>query len=138
MRRRRWALLVGLAVVLAAGCGGQGHSTVTAADQADTAAALRDAAAALCTAKDQAAGDPAAARRVFYDRAHDRLHELARLAERTDRPAAARLLEAKQRVEHDLDGPSPPARLAGDLDRLLTTTNAALAAISISPPPCTG
>jgi cytosine/adenosine deaminase-related metal-dependent hydrolase len=133
--RHAWAAtLVALAVVLGAGCGGQGPGSVTA----DRAAVLREAAAALCTAKRQAAGDPAAARRSFYDRAHDRLHELARLAERTDRAAAARLLEAKQRVEHDLDGPSPPARLAGDLDRLLATTNAALAASSISPPTCTG
>lgn len=139
MPRRAWVgVLVGLAVMLAAGCGGRGQGTVRAAEGSDSAAGLRDAAAALCAAKGQAASDPTSARRSFYDRAHDRLHELARLAERSDRPAAARLLEAKQRVEHDLDGPTPPARLAGDLDRLLVTTNAALAVISISPPPCPG
>ena len=75
---------------------------------------------------------------MFYDRAHDHLHELARQAQATDRPAAARLLEAKQRVEHDLDAGAAPPRLVGDLDRLLAATDAALTAISIPPPACTG
>jgi hypothetical protein len=99
---------------------------------------LRDAAAALCAVR---AGvvEPRAARRVFYDRAHDRLHDLARAAELVDRRAAARLLEAKQAVERDLDAPaSSSTRLAAALDRLLRATSATLTAISISPMSCAG
>lgn len=45
-----------------------------------------------------------------------------------DRAAAARLLEAKQAVEHDLErSESDPAVLGPDLDRLTSTTRAALA-----------
>jgi len=127
------AALVGLAALLLAGCG-----PASSGDASASAAPLADAAAALCTAKDEAASDPLAARRVFYERAHDHLHELARQAQRTDRSAAARLLEAKQRVEHDLDAGATRQRLAGDLDRLLAATDAALTAISIRPPACTG
>jgi hypothetical protein len=125
--------LVGLAALVLVSC-----APASSGDASASAAPLTDAAAALCTAKRQAATDPRAARRVFYDRAHDDLHELARQTQRTDRPVAARLLEAKQRVEHDLDADAAPQRLVGDLDRLLAATDAALTAISIPPPACTG
>lgn len=127
------AALVGLAALVLVSCAPASSDDATA-----SAAPVTDAAAALCTAKRQAATDPQAARRVFYDRAHDHLHELARQAQTTDRPAAARLLEAKQRVEHDLDASAAPQRLVGDLDRLLAATDAALTAVSIPPPTCTG
>jgi hypothetical protein len=127
------AALVGLAALVLVSCAPASSDDATA-----SAAPLTDAAAALCTAKRQAAMDPRAARRVFYDRAHDHLHDLARQTQATDRSAAARLLEAKQRVEHDLDASSAPQRLVGDLDQLLAATNGALTAISIPPPACTG
>ena len=127
------AALVGLAALIMVGC-----APASSNDTSGGASPLSDAAAALCTAKRQAATDPLAARRVFYERAHDPLHDLARQAQTADRPAAARLLEAKQRVEHDLDAGATPQRLVGDLDRLLVATDAALTAISILPPACTG
>ncbi len=52
------------------------------------------------------AGDHAGAQREFGD-AHGGLHELATAVEETDRAAAARLLEAKQRAEAALRAPSP-------------------------------
>jgi cytosine/adenosine deaminase-related metal-dependent hydrolase len=125
--------LVGLAALVLVGC-----ASASSGDASPSAAPLTDAAAALCTAKRHAARDPLAARRVFYDRAHDHLHELARQAQRTDRPVAARLLEAKQRVGHDLDAGAAPQRLAGDLDRLLAATDAALTVISSPSPTCIG
>jgi cytosine/adenosine deaminase-related metal-dependent hydrolase len=127
------AALVGLAALVLVSC-----APASSGDATASADPLTDAAAALCTAKRQAATDPLVARRVFYDRAHDHLHELARQAQRTDRPTAARLLEAKQRVEHDLDAGAAPQRLAGDLDRLLAATDAALTVISIPSPTCIG
>ena len=64
----------------------------------------------LCTAADQAsANDLAGARRTFDD-VHVGLHDLAAAAEAEDRATAARLLEAKQRVELRLD-----ATTLGDL-----------------------
>ncbi len=47
-------------------------------------------------------GDPSLASTLFFDRAHDRLHELAAAVSDIDRSIEARLLEAKQRVEADL------------------------------------
>jgi hypothetical protein len=55
----------------------------------------------ICAAaKASAAGDDAAARDAFID-VHAGLHDLAAAAEPEDRAVAARLLEAKQRVEAD-------------------------------------
>ena len=47
------------------------------------------------------------ARAVFYDRAHDGLHELASETASQDRAVAGRLLRSKERVETLLDGASP-------------------------------
>ena len=41
---------------------------------------------------------------TFFDRVHQPLHELAAEVAASDRAAAARLLEAKEAVEHDLAG----------------------------------
>jgi hypothetical protein len=60
----------------------------------------------LCKAKGQAdGGDLPAAKRTFDD-VHAAIHELATATEEVDRAAAARLLEAKQRVEADLTAQS--------------------------------
>jgi hypothetical protein len=127
------AALLSLVTLVMVGC-----APASSDDASANAAPLSDAAAALCSAKRQAAADPLAARRVFYEGAHDHLHDLARQVQQVDRPIAARLLEAKQRVEHDLDASATPQRLAGDLDRLLAATHAALTAISIPAPACPG
>jgi hypothetical protein len=127
------AALIGLVALVMVSC-----APASSRDASPSAALLTDAAAALCTARRQAATDVLAARRVFYDRAHDHLHDLARQTQGADRPAAARLLEAKQRVEHDLDAGATPQRLVGDLDQLLAATDTALTVISIPPPGCTG
>ena len=70
--------------------------------------------------------DPDAVRNVFFDRAHQPLHELAAETSRHDRATAARLLEAKQAVEADLD--SPDRSLDTDLDELLDAASDAIAA----------
>jgi hypothetical protein len=163
-RPRRVAVLSGLVMVVAAGCAsgsgadavppstatfsspstqptaaaGQAQDTVKVAGQTVHVAPLREAAAAICTASERAANNHRAARQMFYDRAHDRLHDLARLVQQTDRVRAARLLEAKERVERDLAVGATPERLAGDLDRLLAAVKTALTTISITPPGCRG
>ena len=91
----------------------------------------------LCAAATAArAGDATEARRIFFDRAHDPLHELAAAVGEQDRSAAARLLEAKEAVEAGLE--TGGADLADDLDQLVVATGAALVANGdAQPEPCT-
>lgn len=77
--------------------------------------------AGLCAARHAAAGGEVGdSRRVFANRAHHALHELAATAGRHDRVGAARLLEAKEAVERDLAQSSP--ELVRDLERLISAT----------------
>lgn len=80
--------------------------------------------ASLCAIRRAAAGgDVAEARRVFADRAHHALHDLAATTGEHDRAGAARLLEAKEAVEGGLAQASP--QLVRDLDRLIAATTRA-------------
>lgn len=126
---RRAALL---ALVVLAGCGGgdAGDRTITVAGQPVAVARLLDAHAALC----QAATEPDAARRLFFDRAHEPLHTVARALEDVDRARAASLLEAKEKVEAEL--PSPPPSLPDDLRRLADVYRDGLGRLAITAPPC--
>ena len=92
--------------------------------------------AAVCTARQSAArGDRIGARDRFFAEAHQQLHELAATTARTDRPAAARLLEAKEAVETALEHASPT--IPQDLGRLADTMRAALTATGReAPAPC--
>ena len=119
--------------VLAAACGGNGDSedrTITVAGQPVAVAPLVDAHAALC----QAAAEPDAARRHFFDRAHDQLHTVAKALEDVDRAQAAQLLQAKERVESELQ--NPPASLPDDLRQLAGVYRDGLGRLAITAPPC--
>ncbi len=79
--------------------------------------------------------DVSGARVVFFDRVHQPLHGLATLSARSDRAAAARLLEAKQQVESGFDDGAPS--LAQDLDALAGATRSAIVASGLPDPgPC--
>lgn len=108
--------LVAIAVLLGAAvaCG----STATGESGADPL--VSD----ICAAADSAlAGHANDAEERFVDRAHQRLHELAAEVTEVDRAVAARLLEAKQRVEADLDHePVDAAALSEDLGALADAT----------------
>jgi hypothetical protein len=84
--------------------------------------------APLCEARGQAVHDAAEAKAIFVDRAHDGLHELARDVAELDRSAAARLLEAKQAVEAEIERPSGGTALAEHLEALIASTRRALEA----------
>lgn len=89
--------------------------------------------AGICATRHAGArGDFAEARRLFANRAHAALHDLAATAATRDRMAAARLLEAKEAVERDLAEASP--ELVPDLDRLISATGTA--AGQAAPPAC--
>lgn len=79
----------------------------------------------VCEAEARArAGDAPGARSVFLGRAHQPLHQLAAATQIRDRAAAARLLEAKARVEASIDPPRPT--LADDLDTLALAAGRAI------------
>lgn len=89
---------------------------------------------AVCDALDEArAGDTESARRVFVNRAHEGLHQLAADTADQDRGAAAALLEAKQQVESTLLDPT--TRLATDLESLEPTVRRALTVVDGDQPP---
>ncbi|MGH2767562.1 MAG: hypothetical protein ACRD0D_13870 [Acidimicrobiales bacterium] len=90
----------------------------------------------LCLALEQAGADVRAARKTFFDRSHEALHIIARAVQRVDRPAAARVLEAKQAVEAKFEGGPGPADLQAALRRLLAAARAALGRLSVEHPTC--
>ncbi len=100
------------------------------------ASSLRGAVTGLCAALERLPADPRAARDDYYSLSHQRLHTIAAAVQEIDRSVAASLLQAMAVVEEDLARPPFPASLAGDLDRLLAATRAALRALSIPTEPC--
>jgi hypothetical protein len=116
--------------VLAAGCADDADDTVTVGGERVTVARLVDAHAGLC----EAATSPASARALFFDRSHEALHTVARGLEDVDRGQAAALLQAKEKVESELD--SRPPSLPDDLRRLADVYRASLGRLAIEAPPC--
>lgn len=128
--------LTALAILaVSAGCAASSTERAQAPSSKDR---YRSALSAVCAAAtDARAGDLTAARQAFYDTAHQALHELAADAAQTDRPVAARLLEAKEAVESGFGFPAAPA-LASHLDALSLATSAAITtATGNQPAPCT-
>ncbi len=82
--------------------------------------------------------DLASARAVFFDRSHDELHVIASATEAVDRGTAGGLLQAKQRVEAELEQATFPAGFADDVRALRTATTDALTEIGLDAPPCHG
>ena len=120
-------------LVLAVACGGSADGskrTITVGGERVPVVRLVDAHAGLC----EAAANPAGARALFFDRSHEALHTVARAMEDVDRAQAARLLEAKEKVEGRLGSPAPT--LAQDLFRLADVYRDALARLAIGAAPC--
>ena len=91
------------AAIVAGACGGGGSGSSSSAGGEATKATGRwgQVNTGICEAAAAATdGDRKAAEKDFAD-IHAALHELAAAVEREDRAAAARLLQAKQRVEAD-------------------------------------
>jgi hypothetical protein len=98
--------------------------------------AYERALAALCSAREEAARDPVAARATFFDRAHDPLHTLARQVGDGDRAQAGRLLRAKTAVEANLERRRTASSLLPDFDHLIRVTREALREVGEPAPPC--
>lgn len=127
-----------LAAALAAACGTGDNkpATVAMAGQRVPRDSLLTVAEGLCDAARQAGTDPGAARETFLGRSHTGIHVIAKALQDVDRPAAASLLEAKQKVEADLERPERSARTADDLRALAAITRASLARFKVKVPAC--
>jgi hypothetical protein len=102
-------------------------------------APLDEAVEGLCRATDLArGGDVAGASGVFQDRSHEYLHVLADDLMDVDRAAAARLLEAKQRVEAAFGDPgsADPEGTAALLSDLQSALAEAATAAGLDPSSC--
>jgi hypothetical protein len=120
-------------VLMATACGAGSEdapATITVAGQPVAVTPLVDAHAGLC----QAANQPDAARRLFFDRSHEALHTVARALEDVDRAQAGELLQAKEKVESQLS--APPPSLPDDLRRLADVYRTGLGRLAITAPPC--
>ena len=112
-------------------CGGDSSDeTVTVGGEEVAVARLVDAHAGLC----EAAASPATARALFFDRSHEALHTVARGVEEVDRAQAGALLQAKEKVESELD--ARPPNLPDDLRRLAEVYRSSLGRLAIEAPPC--
>lgn len=137
--RRPLGLLLGVVFVLVTAGGVLAAIRNDPASQGTGSAAtlerLLEARDGVCQAlKDTRAGRSAAARQAFVDRAHVPLHNLAAATARRDRQAAARLLEAKQRVEQDFEDDG--GLLTADLQELGTAADAAIGIVGGKRRPC--
>lgn len=142
MRARRPALALVTALVLAA-CATDGAtpspSAPTALPSGELGVVTQEAASAaalgLCEVLSGLPTDPETAMATFHDRVHEELHVIAAATQVEDRAAAAALLQAKERVEADFDGPDA-ADAGGDLEALAAALRDALAAIGLTAPDC--
>lgn len=118
-------------IVVGAACGSSGAS--------GRAARLDEAVEGLCEATTLAqGGDVEAAAEVFQDRSHEYLHVLADDLSDRDRASAARLLEAKQRVEAAFGDPisAGPQETAALLRDLQSALGEAATAAGLDPSTC--
>ena len=125
------SVLLMLGLTLGA-CGNGGESSANVPSDS----ALMDAVGSLCTARDEVTKSIEDGRRVFQDEAHSALHEIARRVTPIDRVVAARLLEAKQRVEAAFETKANPGAMRDFLSRLIEEANLALAELSLSKVGC--
>jgi hypothetical protein len=111
-------------------------ASVTMAGETVSTTRLRAVAGGLCEAAQQAATDITAAAKTFNSKSHDGLHLIARGLQEIDRPAAATLLEAKQKVESDISGKAAGGQLAADLRSLSDVTRSSLARFNVTVDAC--
>ncbi|HVF33277.1 MAG TPA: hypothetical protein VM933_09600 [Acidimicrobiales bacterium] len=103
-RRLRLALLPVAVLTGIGGACGRGDDPIPG--RADATGRFGAVHTEVCRAASLAGAGSVAAARAAFDDVHVGLHDLAAAAGEADRAVAARLLEAKQRVEADLDADS--------------------------------
>jgi hypothetical protein len=87
----------------------------------------------LCEAEELSSGGQVEeARRVFLEKTHAYLHELAAQLQERNRALAGQLLEAKQQVESGLQGAPTPEILAGRIGGLRAVVESALVVVGLT------
>ncbi len=94
-----------------------------------------EAVRALCRARDASARNMSQARAIFFDAAHDPLHDIAGSVTDEDPGIAARLLEAKQQIESDLEE-SAPKDVEPHFETLIEASNQALGRLGLQEVSC--
>ncbi len=124
---------------LLVGCGPEAEQSIDVLDEAK-ALPVQVAFQGLCEARAAAeAGDVLGASTIFQSRTHGELHSLGDRLSTTDREAAARLLEAKQRVEAAFADPAAsPTAVAGLISSLEAEVASAAEALGQERPACGG
>jgi hypothetical protein len=125
-----------LAVALLGACQNGDRGAEPTPDAPGRPAAGSAAIEGLCRIEDEGLADRDRASAIFYDRAHDALHELAAEVEDVDRAAAARLLVAKERVEQALGGDPLPETFLDELRALRRAVAETLDALGEEAPGC--
>ncbi|MBI2238486.1 MAG: hypothetical protein HYU54_08190 [Actinobacteria bacterium] len=133
--RIRTAVGVAAATILIAACGSSGGQP-TPTPSGVTVDAATTAVRGLCDMRNRYADDLERANGPFYDAAHETLHAIAAAAEEKDRVAAAKLLEAKEKVESELRFDVLPDVFPDDVGKLIDATRAALDVLGIDVPAC--
>ena len=130
-------LVAALATLVSCGGGGAAN-TVEPINEAESLP-IQIALQGLCDARTIAeAGDVQGASDIFQSRAHAELHTLADRLAASDREAAGRLLEAKQRVEAAFASAATasPGAVAADLSALEGEVAAAAESLGLDRPAC--
>jgi hypothetical protein len=132
--------LFAILLLALAACASGAEEPLVALEEAE-ALPLQIAFQGLCQSRAAAeAGDVLGASGVFQSRAHAELHTLADRLSATDRDAAARLLEAKQRLEAAFEDPaaaSPPV-VAGLISAVEAEVANGAEALGLQRPTCEG
>lgn len=130
--------LLAAAVISLASCGGGGAADTVEPINEAKSLPIQIAYQGLCDARTLAeGGDVQSAADTFESRAHAELHTLADRVAATDRDVAARLLEAKQRVEAAFAVPTTsPDAIVPLLSSLETEVANAAEALGLDRPVC--
>ena len=127
-------------LLLLVGCATGAEEPIAVLEEAE-ALPVQIAFQGLCEARTAAeAGDVPGASTIFQSRTHSELHSLADRLSTTDRDAAARLLEAKQRVEDAFADPTTasPTAVAGLISSLKGEVASAAEPLGQERPVCGG
>jgi len=123
-----------VALVLGAFIGACSRAPEEGSEGSSPAPSYVAAVSSLCSLQGSTSSEDA--RATFFGFAHEGLHELARQLEGVDRRSAARLLEAKARVEEDLALDELPIRFERDVADLARAGGEGVGALGGIPISC--
>jgi hypothetical protein len=134
--------LAAIALTASASCGGKAGSASSRSPLPSGSLGVVEPAAAetavqgLCRIAADDPSDPGAASAEFFDHVHEELHVIAAAVQSQDTQVAARVLQAKEQVEADLEASSLPPSFPDDVRALLDATRSSLQTLGLEVPAC--